>query len=369
MVRGVNVSVNKALGSTIQSLNTLPQILSGVGEMYEQLLPSGIPLAPESGVSAGDPLSIECAPPNAKQDIATKRAELQIKHAELVTAMRRLENGVQRLTPKVPSADLSKCGLDVSKIKNAVTVAPDVLNFTIEDNRRLSVLISGGNGNYVASANSDKLDIKQNIPFVGRLLSVKWKGSEPGTYMITVQDSADRSSLVTVNVTETQQTSDSGQTPTGAQQPDQTQGNCAMAKDGLRAGEETICGDTEKTAKLQTILKEDLGLEENTTDGKPFLDRNYGQHTRKAVEDFLTKYPYLGTTFSKLVFVSIFALGEEKNRTEEETLQLAAALPGTGSRYEKVVQFQSDNKLDPTGFINEKTMEKICEIHNPANCQ
>lgn len=359
-VKNVNAAVNEALGSTIQSLNTLPGVLSGVGSLYQESLTGFASFEPARGTAdvINELLMLESEFWTDLQ-LLNELNGLRAGFESLLYHIAVMEAEVQRLTPEVPTQALSACGIDVTNIINPISVEPDVLSFKQDDTNRLSVLISGGNGTYVYSANADFFDIKQT-PTFGDMLSVKWKGSESGTYVIKVKDSTGRSKAVMVNVSAAIITGvGNGNVGVSGRVDDQPAADCALLKEGLIQGEEAVCGDINKTARLQTILKKELDIADpdNT-----FIDGNYGKDTRAAVVSFLEKYVHLDNEISALAFQAIFDFGHQLNLlSDDDVTALTESLDGESNEFIKVAKYQDENNLSATGFVGQTTLEKLCE--------
>ncbi|GHD25482.1 hypothetical protein [Parahalioglobus pacificus] len=300
-VHSINASVNLGLNSTVQSLATLPGALSSMLGMYGGLLEDfggyGYSPAPEDTQEVIEAQSAKSRDDAPSAEIVAKTDALRTAATELQNSLARVEIDIGMLTPKLPEEAAEECGVDLTGVKQAISVNPAELTFGSEDANVLSVQISGGAGSYMYSADESALGIKQ-VPAFGRSLQVKPKAGAAGRYLITVSDASGNSGVVQV-VVDAKAKGSGGDTTPGAEQAECT-ANKAGGMPGevtldkckgrfpstvkLSTAEEGLCTDAGKTLILQVTLKGKLPDGDQKTN--LCNDGFYGPSTRKALLTF-----------------------------------------------------------------------------------
>ncbi|GGD60743.1 hypothetical protein [Lacimicrobium alkaliphilum] len=367
-VKDINAHVNEALGNTIQSLSALPGILSGMGNLYTDNKSYFAAFSPAEGASptgAGEGIETQGAGASQKdlaKDLLKRLDDLAQKNTELEQATSDLHNLLDRYTPKPSSLSLQECGIDTSDIGAGISVNPTSLSFTEGSTAAQSVSVNGGSGTYVVIANQTYLTIEQT-PAFGGLVTIKLNNSKPGNHIVKVKDTTGRVQEFMVSVSPKSSTvvsnAANGETQGGADGGSQSP---LCQSEELLAGEADFCTNPALTETLQQALVEELSLPAD------FVNNLYGIETRERVIEMLERpvFDHLADDITPVTLQAILDYQYQKANLEEQDIDaLVAPLDsGQNTSVEKIMQFQNTQEgLQPTGFIGEQTVEAICAKH------
>lgn len=371
--RAINNQVNIALGSSIQSIATLPNVIKGMTSVYSELDSN------QNALSIGGETDTKMDLENVKDRnfIAADNA-LKTALEELSKQSKILANTINRLTPEPATEQLASCGVNPDEVSPPLSLSPSTLTFTSGDNQTKTAVVEGGSEQYVADGNSDFFEIIQNSAF-GPVFSVKLKQKAgTGDHVILIQDTSGKKAALKVRITSANDTGSGVRSDNNSQQRDDKKEpvitfSCfAVNQDKnpepltLSKGEQTLCGDKDKTEQLQTIL---LDRYSDLDDQGEFTDGNYGNKTRKAIKRFLAEFPHLGSDITELVIGAIVASDYQKINISDNYINALVAsvkqkdpsLSGETDAHKVIQAFQNSSNLPAYGFIDENTFTAFCK--------
>lgn len=345
----INSSVNVALTDSIQSLGSLPGILSGIGDLYssnKDYFNGFVPATSDDGdkgkyVSQGKPLSYD---------------EIVNVLGDINYATKKLRELVTTLTPELSSKTLESCGIDTTNLIKGLTAQPTNLEFTSSELDLVhSVSINGGSGTYVYESNKSIFTIEQPTAF-GGVLSIKLAKNNlaAGDYFIKVKDSTGRVLDIPVLIKAPSAAVDTKPPPNlGSEQK-----LCALVT-SVNEAEEPYCKSETKTRELQANLNKIVGIQIE-------IDGNYGKETRDAIIQFSKLYEHLTGEVNELTLKAIIDYLYEQEIGEEKLTKYLNDL-GVGNitskeKLEKVIDEQDKLGIPQTGFVGSELYAIVEEV-------
>lgn len=343
-VQRINSAVNLALTDSVQSLSTLPGILSGMGDLYTNNKTFFTGFVPVSEASGDGDSSITAEGGTPQEQAAREQIEMSSVEA-IIQATGSLRYYLETMTPPLATKSLESCGIDLTELSTTLKATPAILEFTSGIIVH-SVAINGGNGKYGFQPSSELFEIKQNTSF-GGVFAIKLKSDDVlnGNYFIKFEDATGRTIDVPVAVKTAKKEDKETQPETGSNQDGAS--ICTSTNKTLVNAEKNLCSDSAKTLALQQMLNDIDGISLNP-------DGVFGTKTREAIIAFIDKYAHLIGEISTETLQAIDDYTYEQALPEADLNQYLMGIgvaPDQSDKFEKVMIEQDNLDIPATGFV------------------